>query len=602
MKAAPPRRTAPAIAGAVAVSDDVKRAVIYLRVSTAQQAKRDGDPEGYSIPAQREACRRKAENLGAIVIEEYVDRGASATSTARSALRQMLDRVTQEQDVDYVIVHKVDRLARNRLDDATIGVSLKAAGAQLVSVTENIDGTAQGVLMHGIMATIAEFYSNNLRAEILKGTVQKAQRGGTPYMAPLGYENVRNVVDGAITRTVELDPIRAPLMRWAFETYAGGGWSLSQLLRELTDRGLTNRASANRPERPVHLSRLHKLMRDSYYIGIVTYRGVQYEGKHVPLISPAVFDEVQSRLSANRVAGEKNRLYTHYLKGTVYCGRCAARLGMSRFNGHGGAYDYFFCLGRHRQRTVCDMPYLNPDEVALAVERHWAKVARFTPSEIETIRQGLVTDLRRERAESGQRREQLGRRIAQIEQQRRSWAEKTANGSIPEDIGREKQNELTQQLVRAKADLAEAAAASADIEPIVNQALDLARDCVSAYGQADDQRRREWCQLFFEWLRVDVEDVESKLTAFGEALVGPSGVLVAYLTEPEDQPPAGRRTYARASRRSGPEPICSGQGLKVSALVRARGFEPPPPKGPGPKPGASAIPPHPPAPCGAARF
>jgi site-specific DNA recombinase len=330
-------------------------------------------------------------------------------------------------------------------------------------------------------------------------------------------------------------------------------------------------------------------MRDSYYIGIVTYRGVQYEGKHVPLISPATFDEVQRRLSANRVAGERYRIYTHYLKGTVYCGRCASRLSLSRFKGHGGDYEYFFCLGRHGQRTVCDMPYLNPDEVAVAVERHWSKVARFSPSEIETVRHGLVADLRREREESGRRREQLGRRVAQIERQRRSWAEKTANGSIPEDIGREKQNELTQQLVRAKSDLAAAAVAAQDIEPIVNQALDLVRDCVTAYLQADDQRRREWCQLFFEWLRVDVEDVvESDRTPLGASLVGPSGVLMAYLIDPEPKSPPSQIRYARQSRPAGSRALCSGPGLRMNALVRARGLEPPSPKGPGPKPGASA--------------
>lgn len=49
-------------------------AVIYLRVSTKEQAERGG-AEGFSIPAQREACQRKAQALGAVVTEEFVDRG-----------------------------------------------------------------------------------------------------------------------------------------------------------------------------------------------------------------------------------------------------------------------------------------------------------------------------------------------------------------------------------------------------------------------------------------------------------------------------------------------------------------------------------------------
>lgn len=37
-----------------------KTAISYIRVSTREQAERNGSPEGYSIPAQAEACRRKA--------------------------------------------------------------------------------------------------------------------------------------------------------------------------------------------------------------------------------------------------------------------------------------------------------------------------------------------------------------------------------------------------------------------------------------------------------------------------------------------------------------------------------------------------------------
>ncbi len=69
----------------------------------------------------------------------------------------MLKRL-EERDITHVIVHKVDRLARNRADDVAIVMKIRGAGAHLVSVTENIDETPSGLLMHGIMSSIAEFY------------------------------------------------------------------------------------------------------------------------------------------------------------------------------------------------------------------------------------------------------------------------------------------------------------------------------------------------------------------------------------------------------------------------------------------------------------
>ena len=99
-----------------------KFAISYLRVSTPGQAERGGgDDEGFSIPAQRDANKRKAHSIGAIVCKEFVDRGTSARSANRPELQKMLEYIKENKErVDYVIVHKVDRLARNRGDDVDI--------------------------------------------------------------------------------------------------------------------------------------------------------------------------------------------------------------------------------------------------------------------------------------------------------------------------------------------------------------------------------------------------------------------------------------------------------------------------------------------------
>jgi hypothetical protein len=183
-----------------------------------------------------------------------------------------------EHRVKYVIVHKVDRLARNRADDVAINLAIHQAGAELVSVSENIDQTPSGLLLHGIMSSIAEFYSRNLATEVIKGTTQKAKNGGTPGRAPTGYLNVRRMVNGREVRTVEVDPERGPLMAWAFEAYASGEWTIRKLLAELTARGLTT-APGQRGGKPLTVSHLHKLLRNPYYMGLVRYRGALYPGQ-----------------------------------------------------------------------------------------------------------------------------------------------------------------------------------------------------------------------------------------------------------------------------------------------------------------------------------
>lgn len=138
-------------------------AVSYLRVSIQEQAERGGTDEGFSIPAQR-----KAIELGARVVREFVDAGESARSADRDGLQDLLVFIAATR-VQFCIVHKLDRLARNRADDVKIHEALTSAGVTLVSATESIDQTPSGMLVHGIMSSIAEFYSHNLATEVTKG-------------------------------------------------------------------------------------------------------------------------------------------------------------------------------------------------------------------------------------------------------------------------------------------------------------------------------------------------------------------------------------------------------------------------------------------------
>jgi site-specific DNA recombinase len=85
---------------------------LYARVSTKEQAERNGDPEGYSIPAQREACQRKAESLGATVTDEFVDRGESTRSADRTELQRML-KFLKRESVDVVAAAHIRALIFN---------------------------------------------------------------------------------------------------------------------------------------------------------------------------------------------------------------------------------------------------------------------------------------------------------------------------------------------------------------------------------------------------------------------------------------------------------------------------------------------------------
>ncbi len=477
-------------------------AVVYVRVSPGKgQAAKADEPDGYSLPAQLAACKRKAASLKAVVIEEFVERSESAKTAQRPELQRMLQFVCENR-VKYVIVHKVDRLARNRRDDANMLFDIELTGARLVSATENIDQTPSGRLMHGIMSTIAEFYSRNLATEVIKGSVQKAKNGGTPGKAPVGYINVRQIVNGLEGRTVEVDPVRGPLMTWAFDAYATGDWTIRRLLAELTAKGLTTVPGPKTPSRPLTTSHLHRLLRHPYYTGVVRYRGVLYEGRHPRLVEPETWQRVQELLTAKYLTGERHREHPHYLKGSIFCGQCGSRLIVCHAKGRGGTYPYFICSGRQHKRTDCTLRALRIEKVEDAIARHYGSI-QLSEQELTNVRAFLGEELTNLRLDTERERRIQERRLIGIEAERKKLFDAHYADAIPLDLLRTEQERLTRELDTAERRLAEVEGDFKKAETNLKRALTRAGDCMAAYREAGGPLRRQFNLAFFKRLLID---------------------------------------------------------------------------------------------------
>ncbi len=589
---------------AIQTSELSKRAVIYLRVSTSAQADKDYGTEGYSIPAQREACKRAAEGLGAKVVEEYLDRGESARSADRPALLAMLERI-KDRDIDFVIVHKVDRLARNRADDIEIALAIRASGARLVSASENIDQTPSGTLLHGIMATIAEFYSQNLAAEVRKGLLQKVRLGGTPTRAPLGYLNVIERVEGRDIRTVRIDAHRAPRIIWMFDAYVSGDYLIRELTEALTERGLTTRPTAKRPKgTAVTTSMVERMLANPYYAGVVVFEGVEYPGRHEPLISKELFAEVQALKTSRRLSKEKPYQHPHYLKGTVACGQCGERLGVTKTtNRHGQKYDYFYCLGRQKHRSGCTQTYVPMDVVEDRVAELWKSVV--LPADVREALRRAVLDLA-ERTQSEQTAE-IGRqsaRLARLDAEREKLLKAHYAEAVPLDLLKREQARIGNEMAATQAALGRLNTELGSVERGLDQALTLVADCHRLYQAAPPHIRRQLNQAVFERIFVEDGDVPTGQLAspFGELLElaertdakewGSEEQLKRYLrtapverTSTRDVEAAIRRILAENEERAvladdpgkseNPGPSLLGQGSNVALLAEGGGFEPP---------------------------
>jgi site-specific DNA recombinase len=485
------------------------RCVIYLRVSTREQAE-----EGYSIPAQREACLKYIRDAGFTFVDEYSDRGESARSQDRPQLQEMLARITREKDVQTVVVHKIDRLARNMEDHVAIKTILKRAGAGLVSVVENIEDSASGRLVEGIHALMAEFYSANLAAEVRKGMLQKIKAGGCVFRAPVGYCNVRETIGGRNVARVIIDEASAPLVHLAFSLYATGNYSLRQVTGILDKRGLRRQSSKHKPPTALTLSAVAKVLVNKFYTGVITYQGVDYPGEHEAIVDQELFRRVGEVLTARDAAGERVRKHPHYLKGTLRCAECGSRLSFTLAKGR---YPYFFCLGQKRG-VGCHEIYANVDEIESAVEDLYREI-HLTPEAADKLRMRLTAELASRTKSSLSERRTLTRCIEKLSGEQYKLLRAYYEEAIPLEMMKAEQTRLSAEIMLAEERLVSLDAHATSAEQVLERALQLAMNCHEAYDKAKPETRRLFNQAFFEAIYVkDGKLQRAQMTELFEAL------------------------------------------------------------------------------------
>jgi DNA invertase Pin-like site-specific DNA recombinase len=249
--------------------------ILYARVSTDKQAEKD-----LSIPAQLRLMRDYARQHEWKITEEFVEPGASAKTADRPILQRLLSRVRDaDPKVNVVLVHKIDRLARNVYDHAAIKALLTANDVRLASVVENVDDSVSGQLIENIMASLAQFYSGNLSEEVKKGMRQKVLKGGWPHKPPRGYVPAKNSTTKA--DSVEVHPREGPLIRRAFELYATGFYSMRALADRLAKEGLV--ASNGRAIPQAHI---RIFLTNPFYVGRLRWQELDLPGNRARFKRP----------------------------------------------------------------------------------------------------------------------------------------------------------------------------------------------------------------------------------------------------------------------------------------------------------------------------
>jgi site-specific DNA recombinase len=547
--------------------------VCYLRVSSKGQVNTDYNPEGISLPAQREACHTRARELETVIIEEFIDPGITGKSIEhRTAFREMIAYLKANPNVRYVIVYALSRFARNRYDDAIMMATLEKMGVRLVSATErNLDQTPAGRAMHGMIAVFNEYQVLASGEDIKYKMGEKAKKGGTITRAKLGYRNIRITHEGREIRTIDIDPDRARYVTMAFELYATGGYSFPELRDALTDAGLRMPATRRYSQRPISIHKIGDMLRDRYYLGYITYQGVEYQGRHELLITPELFERVQKVLYAERGAGTRQRVHDHYLKGTVWCARCQRRLILRPSTSKtGNIYFYYICRGV--QQHDCDLPALPIAKVERAVTNHYTTIAipAHHRARLETLATQACTDSHETITTL---RTGLRQQLTELDQQEDKYLDLLGDPDWPQAKLKTRLRDLRDSKLRITRKLEDT---TDNLDPgrtVLTTALDLLDRPRDLYNTATDHAHKLLNKAIFTRLYLDTDNPEHHPTVTTDDLNEPLASLI-HATRTTTRPPRSTQNAPHNRLSDLLASALTGQSASKAAMVEVPGIEP----------------------------
>jgi site-specific DNA recombinase len=284
--------------------------VIWARVSSREQK------EGYSIDAQLRATRQRAESNGWTVVREFEVAESAKRGASRKVFNEMLAWVkanAKREKIKAILSHKLDRVCRNMRDAVRLQELDDACGVELAFVDNQFGPGAAGALSFNVMAAVAQYYSDNLRSEVIKGLDEKVRQGWPTGLAPYGYVNVDDPDE-----PVQPHPEKAQGLVRIFELYASGSHTFESLGDRLEREGHVFRPSQSRFNRTA----LAHILANPFYIGELHRNGQVFEGRYQQLIDRATFEACQDVLRGrNRRTGKPNHPLAGGLLRCEFCGQ-----------------------------------------------------------------------------------------------------------------------------------------------------------------------------------------------------------------------------------------------------------------------------------------
>ena len=317
----------------------MQTAVIYCRYSSDSQTEQ-------SIDGQLRVCTEYAKSRDILILNTYIDRAMTGTNDNRPDFQRMI-KDSAKRTFNIVLVYKFDRFSRNKYETAMHKKTLKDNGVKVVSATEFVPDTPEGIIFESMLEGYAEYYSAELSQKIRRGNNESRRKGNlTGGKIPYGYKNEN--------KKAVIIPEEAEIVRYIYEQYSIGVY-VKDIIANLTAKGILYNG------KPFVRNTVYKILKNERYSGIYHFNGEVFDNIYHQIVPQETFDIIRKKVNCNKY-GKRSDKITYLLKDKIKCGYCGKSIVGDNGTSRQGEIKYYYkCRGRKANLNDCHKQVIRKD-------------------------------------------------------------------------------------------------------------------------------------------------------------------------------------------------------------------------------------------------
>ena len=406
--------------------------ILYCRKSSEDKGK-----QVLSLESQTTEMKKLASDLGLEIVKTYTESKSAKKPENRPLFSEMIKYLKKHRKEELgILCWKIDRLSRNPIDSATIQWLLQQDQLKIIQTIDRQYLPSDNVLLFNVESGMANQYILDLSKNVKRGILTKLEKGGWPNKAPLGYLN-----DGK--GEIIIDTERAKYIKKIFTLYNTGDKSVKDIAELLFTQGFRSRGNNK-----YHKSKVHKILSNPFYCGIMRKYDKEYLGNHKPIISKKLFDSVQEVIN-KKTNTKKQKLYFAY-RGVLKCDTCGCALTATKKK---GKHIYYYCTNG---KGKCDehKTYLTENHITQELNKMFDNLI---------VNEKLINKCYKASKERigqtgeylEQAKQSIQTSIQKAEERKNKLLDLLLDESVSKEVYDQKEKTLNNEIIRLKKDLEE---------------------------------------------------------------------------------------------------------------------------------------------------